>query len=166
MTAIDRLDARLLGLLAEDARRGVADLARRAGVTRNTVQSRIQRLERSGVIRGYRLDIDLEAAGVDVQVLVALEVVQGRIPEVVDGLAAIPEVLEVHVMTGQADLLVRVASATQSELQPVLLTIYAVPGVARSNTSLLLSSAVSYRAGPMLDAITEGSDFGRATPAP
>jgi len=89
-----------------------------------------------------------------------------RFPAVAEQLARIPEVLEVQVVTGQADLFVRVATASQSQLQPVLLRIFAIPGVARSNTALLLSTALAYRTQPLLEALTRRSGFGGATPAP
>lgn len=164
MIAIDQLDARLIGILSRDARAGVTEIARELGVARNTVQQRMRRLEESGVVRGYRPDVDLAAAGLEVQAFIALELVQGRLRVVADELCRFPEVLEIHVTTGREDLLLRVATTTQAKLQELLERVYDVAGVAHSSTSLTMTTPLPYRVLPLLAAAAERTGFGRATP--
>ena len=99
---IDELDARLIELLAAEPRVGVLEASRRLGVARGTVQARLDRLQASGVITGYGPDIDPAALGHRVTAFVTLEIRQaGGHDPVADRLAAIPEVLEVHTITGR-----------------------------------------------------------------
>src|SRR5918994_7093764 len=117
---IDGLDARLLRALAETPRAGVMELARQLEVARGTVQARLEKLQRRGVVRGFSPDIDLDAIGYHVLAFVTLEIAQGRLADVVEHLASIPEVLEVHATTGPGDLHARVVARTNEHLQHVI----------------------------------------------
>lgn len=161
---MDRLDLEILRKLTGDARTGVVELSAALGVSRNTVQSRVRRLEESGVLTGYEPRVDLAQAGVAVQAFVALEINQVGMSAVVDGLARIPQVLEVHATTGREDLLVRVATATQAELQELVVRILAVPGVVHSSTTLALTTPLPYRVIPLLEEATRDTGWGRSTP--
>jgi DNA-binding Lrp family transcriptional regulator len=163
---IDRLDARLLAVLSDDARIGVGELASALGVARNTVQARLRKLTDNKVLRGYHPDIDLAAVGVAVQAFVALEIRQSELQEIARSLADIPEVLEVHATTGREDLLVRVATSTQADLQRLAEHIVSLHGVEHSSTTLALTTPLPYRITPLLESLTQRSGWGRATPAP
>ncbi|WP_197381469.1 Lrp/AsnC family transcriptional regulator [Mycolicibacterium mengxianglii] len=166
MISMDRLDLEILRRLSDDARTGVVELSSALGVSRNTVQSRVRRLEESGVLTGYQPRIDLAKAGVAVQAFVALEINQVGMSSVVNGLAQIPQVLEVHATTGREDLLVRVATSTQAELQELVVGILAIPGVVHSSTTLALTTPLPYRVIPLLDEATRDAGWGRSTPKP
>lgn len=166
MLNIDRLDARLLSALSRDARVGIGELASSLGVARNTVQARLRRLGETKVLRGYRPDIDLAAVGIAVQAFVALEIHQSELQEIARTLGDIPEVLEVHATTGREDLLVRVATSSQADLQRLVEQIVSLKGVMHSSTTLALTTPLPYRIEPLLDALTERAGWGRATPAP
>jgi len=166
MLTMDRLDVALLGALTRDARVGVVELASRLGVARNTVQSRLRKLEDEGLLVGFRPDLDLERAGIDVQAFVALEIVQGRLQAVVAELTAAPEVLEIHATTGREDLLVRVATATQASLQALIERIVAISGVSHSSTTLALTTPLAYRVQPLLEKLSREGAWGRSTPPP
>lgn len=163
---MDRLDLEILRKLTDDARTGVVELSSALGVSRNTIQSRVRRLEESGVLTGYQPRVDLAMAGLAVQAFVALEINQVGMSSVVDGLARIPQVLEVHATTGREDLLVRVATGTQAELQELVVGILALPGVVHSSTTLALTTPLPYRVLPLLDETTRGAGWGRSTPKP
>src|SRR5687768_14249346 len=90
---IDGLDARLLRAVADTPRAGVMELARQLQVARGTVQARLEKLQQRGVVRGFTPDIDLRAIGYEVLAFVTLEIAQGRLSDVVEHLAGIPEVL-------------------------------------------------------------------------
>jgi DNA-binding Lrp family transcriptional regulator len=166
MTSLDRLDLAILRKLTDDARAGVVELSSALGVSRNTVQSRVRRLEESGVLTGYEPRVDLAEAGLAVQAFVALEINQVGMSSVVDGLARLPHVLEVHATTGREDLLVRVATGTQAELQELVVQILAIPGVVHSSTTLALTTPLPYRVIPLLEETTRDAGWGRSTPKP
>jgi DNA-binding Lrp family transcriptional regulator len=99
--AIDRLDAALIELLVAEPRVGVLEASRRLGVARGTVQARLDRLQDRGVITGYGPDVDPAALGYEVTAFITLEIRQvGGHDPVAERLAVIPEVLEVHTITG------------------------------------------------------------------
>ncbi len=165
MLSIDRLDVELLELLARDARVGVVELASTLGISRNTVQSRLRRLEQGGLLVGYRPEIDLAQAGVATLAFIGLEVQQGRLSSIVDALVGIPQVLEIHATTGREDLLVRVATDTQAGLQQLIERIVVIPGVVHSTTTLALTTPLPYRAVPLLKDMTRDAGWGRSTPS-
>jgi DNA-binding Lrp family transcriptional regulator len=164
MLSIDRLDVELLEMLATDARSGVVDLASRLGISRNTVQARLRRLEEGGLLTGYRPELKLAEAGVPVEAFIGLEVQQGRLASIVDALTAMPQVLEIHATTGREDLLVRVATETQADLQQLIEGIVGTAGVVHSTTTLALTTPLPYRAVPLLKHITRDAGWGRSTP--
>ena len=166
MLSIDKLDVALLGALTRDARAGVVELAATLGVARNTVQSRLRRLEEDGLLVGFRPDLDLERAGVDVVAFMALEIVQGRLQDVIAELTGVPEVLEVHATTGREDLLVRVATTTQASLQDLIEQVISIPGVSHSSTTLALTTPRAYRVQPLLEKLSRAATWGRSTPSP
>ena len=98
---VDALDAALIELLAAEPRVGVLEASRRLRVARGTVQARLERLQDRGVITGYGPEVDPAALGYEVTAFITLEIRQaGGHDPVADRLAAIPEVLEAHTITG------------------------------------------------------------------
>ena len=148
---IDDLDARLITLLAAEPRVGVLEASRRLAVARGTVQARLDRLHARGVITGYGPDIDPEALGHGVSAFVTLEIRQAGGHDPVAGrLAAIPEVLEAHTITGPGDLLCRVVARTNADLQRVIDAIVDVAGVVRASTVIVLATPLPYRVLPLV----------------
>jgi DNA-binding Lrp family transcriptional regulator len=155
---IDELDARLIELLAAEPRVGVLEASRRLGVARGTVQARLDRLQARGVVKGYGPDIDPAALGHGVSAFVTLEIRQaGGHDPVADRLTAIPEVLQVHTITGSGDMLCRVVARTNADLQRVIDAIVSVAGVVRASTVIALATPVPYRVLPLVRAVAGGS---------
>jgi DNA-binding Lrp family transcriptional regulator len=148
--AIDALDARLMRALAETPRAGVMELARQLKVARGTVQARLDRLTKRGVITGFGPDVDLPSIGYAVLAFCTLEIKQGRLQDVVDHLREIPEVLEAHAITGPGDLHCRVVALTNEHLQDVINRILEVQGIDRSTTVIALSDQIPYRTSPLV----------------
>src|SRR4051812_14939853 len=150
---MDALDARLLDLFAKEPRVGVLEASRRLGVARGTVQARLDRLQATGVVRAWGPDIDPGALGFGVTAFVTLEIrqVRGHDP-LAQRLAAIPEVLEIHTITGSGDLLCRVVARSNADLQRVIDAIVTVEGVARTSTTLALATEETYRTLPLVHA--------------
>ncbi|MEY9968404.1 DNA-binding Lrp family transcriptional regulator [Streptacidiphilus sp. MAP12-16] len=148
----DQLDVRLIRSLAENPRAGFLELSRITGVSRATVQARIQRLEQDGVITGHGPDIDLAAAGYPVLAFVNLEIAQGGLDQIAEELARIPGVLEAYATTGTSDVHCRVAATDHDGLQRTLIEINRIPAIARSTSVIALSQVVPPRYLPLLDA--------------
>ena len=155
---IDRLDARLVELLAAEPRVGMLEASRRLGVARGTVQARLDRLQARGVVTGYGPDVNPVALGYRVTGFVTLEIRQvGGHDPVAERLAGIPEVLEVHTITGPGDMLCRVVARTNADLQRVIDSIVAVAGVVRAATVIALDTPVPYRILPLVHAAAGGT---------
>jgi DNA-binding Lrp family transcriptional regulator len=147
---LDALDLALLAALRDRPRAGVLELSRTVRVARATVQSRLDQMERAGILTGYGPEIDVAAAGFPVQAFVTLEIVQGALAEVAAHLAAIPGVLEAYVTTGTGDVLCRIAAASHEDLQETLLRLDVSASVARSTSVVVLSTVVAPRTLPLL----------------
>jgi DNA-binding Lrp family transcriptional regulator len=154
---MDDLDTGLIGLLAAEPRIGVLEASRRLGVARGTVQARLDRMSERGVITGYGPDIDPAALGYAVTAFITLEIRQARGHDpVAAGLAAIPEILEVHTITGAGDMLCRVVARTNADLQRVVDAIVEVNGVVRTATVIALDAPVRYRVLPLVRSAAAG----------
>jgi DNA-binding Lrp family transcriptional regulator len=149
---IDALDGRLLAALAAFPRAGLLTIARELQVARGTVQARLDKLIGRGVITGFGPDVNLSAIGYDVTAFVTLEIAQGRMADVAEHLRAIPEVLEVHMVTGVGDLHCRVAARTNDHLGVVLAHILEVPGISRTTTVLSIATVFEHRTMPAIAA--------------
>jgi len=150
---LDTLDADLVALFAERPRSSVVDAARRLGVARGTVQARLDRLERTGVVQGFGPDVDPAAIGFGVTAFCTLEIRQGRGHDVVAAhLAEIPEVLEAHTITGAGDLLVRIVARSNADLQRVIDLVVADPAVLRTVTVIALATLLPHRTLPLVRA--------------
>jgi DNA-binding Lrp family transcriptional regulator len=148
---MDATDARLLLVLAEDPRASVMALSQRLGLARNTVQARLTRLESSGALAPLDRRVRPEALGYRLGAYVTVQVTQRSLAEVSDGLAHIPEVLEVTGLSGVADLLVQVAAKDADDLWRITEQVLAIPGVQRIDTALAMRRFVDHRLTPLLE---------------
>jgi DNA-binding Lrp family transcriptional regulator len=156
MSSLDELDSRLLTLLAQEPRVGVLGASRRLGVARGTVQARLDRLERDGVITGWGPALDAAALGFPVSAFATLEITQtpqrgrgGHLP-VAEHLREIPEVLEAHTITGAADVMVRLVARSNADLQRVIDEVVASPYVVRASTAIVLATEIAPRVTQLL----------------
>jgi DNA-binding Lrp family transcriptional regulator len=138
---LDDLDLALLRALAEDARQSQRALARRIEMSPPAVADRLARLERSGAIRGYRVDIDWAALGYPVVVYLAVTAGPGmELTEIITAIGALPEAEAMSVVTGSLDLLVRLRVRDHAHLRELLLSkIFQINGVQRTETFLSLA---------------------------
>jgi DNA-binding Lrp family transcriptional regulator len=154
---MDQLDVALVEAMRKHPRVGDLELSRITKVARATVQSRLAKLERTGVITGYGPDIDLVAAGHPVLAFVTLEIAQGSLDAVTDELDSLPNVLEAYVTSGTADVVCKIAATSHEDLQATLLHISKSGSVARSTSVIVLSELVRPRVLPMLKKDAAGS---------
>ena len=145
MSSIDALDVRLIELLTTEPRIGVLEASRRLQVARGTVQARLDRLVASRVIRSFAPTLDPAALGYAVTAFVNLEIRQGARSRVTDHLGAIPEVLEVHTITGQGDLMCRLVARDNDDLQRVIDVLVADDDVLRTATVVALACVIAHR---------------------
>jgi len=138
---VDELDLALLRALATDARQSQRALARTVEMSPPAVADRLARLERSGAIRGYRVDVDWAALGFPVVVYLAVTAGPGMdLSEIIRAIRAMPEAQDMSVVTGGLDLLVRLRVRDHAHLRELLLTkIFQINGVQRTETFLSLA---------------------------
>ena len=152
---IDDLDAGILRLFTREPRVGVLECSRRLGVARGTVQARLDRMGRDGVVPGGGPDVDASAVGFVVTAFVTLEIRQHQ-PDraahdlVAEHLAGIPEVLEAHTTTGPGDVLARIVARSNADLQRVIDRVLASDGVVRASTVIALDTQIPRRILPLL----------------
>jgi DNA-binding Lrp family transcriptional regulator len=148
---LDALDCALLRAFTEQPRLSVLEASRRLGVARGTVQARLDRLERTGAIASWAPQLSPAAMGYAVTAFVTLEIRQGRGHDgVVAHLRALPQVLEVHTITGPGDLLCRVVARDNAHLQDVLDAVVSSGDVERAATVIALRTAVEPDAARLL----------------
>lgn len=155
---MDDTSRRVLARLGSVTRPNVLELARSLGVARNTVQARLDRLEADRVLGGYGPVVDLKALGYGVLAFLTLEIAQGREHAVIDTLGRIPEVLEVHKITGPGDIVCRVVARSNEHLHDIVSAVLNAPGIVRTTTSLALNSPL-LRVHPDADAVAELVDL-------
>jgi DNA-binding Lrp family transcriptional regulator len=155
---LDSLDARLLAHLDAEPRIGVLELSRRLVVARGTVQARLDKLIARGAIRGFGPDVDPAAIGFGVTSFVTLEISQryGH-GAVAAHLAAIPEVLQAHTITGSGDVLCRIVARSNADLQRVIDSIVGYEGILRASTIIALAELIPYRVQPLVRFAASGS---------
>ena len=146
---LDQIDRKLLLLLQTDGRLSHADLAQRIGLSASACFRRLQRLEQSGVIAGYAALLDGEAIGRPTTVFIEVTL-SGQGSAVLDAferaVAACPDVLECHLMSGDFDYLLRVAVADMRDYERVhRQRVAAFPHVARIRTAFAMRAVVPRR---------------------
>ncbi len=151
MRLLDSTDTRLLLAMAKDPRRTVVALATALGISRNTVQARLTQLEKKSVFLSFERRISPAALGYPLMAFVHVHVQQQRLAEITAQLAGVPEVVEAHGLTGDADILLRVVAEDAEDLFRVNKAILAVPGVERCDTNLAMGELIPFRVSPLLE---------------
>ncbi|MGH3355110.1 MAG: Lrp/AsnC family transcriptional regulator [Nocardioidaceae bacterium] len=155
---VDGLDARIVRMFADEPRVGVLEASRRLGVARGTVQARLDRLSRLGVVRGWGPDLDPDALGYPVMAFATMEIRQGAGHDVVaEHLTAIPEVLEAFTITGTGDMWCRMVARSNADLQRVIDRVVAFEGIVRTSTVIALATQIPHRVLPLLDEATRAT---------
>jgi len=139
---LDATDRALLTLLREDARAPVAELARGLKLSRTTVQSRIERLERRGVIAGYAVVVADEIESQLVRAHVLITVAPRQSSAIEQALRRIPELRVLHSVSGPFDLIAIVASYSIGELDALIDRIGQIDGVERTTSAIVLSTRI------------------------
>ncbi len=136
-------DRELLALLGENARMPVATLARRLGLSRTTVQARLERLERDGVIAGYGVRLSEAYQSGLIRAHVLITIAPKSLPMVSAELDAIRQVTMLHSVNGSFDLIAILAASSIAELDRLIDRIGEIAGVERTLSSIILSTRIS-----------------------
>ena len=139
-TIMDDTDRQLLALLRDDARTSVATLAKKLRVSRGTVQNRIDKLESSGVIVGYTVRLKPEAEAHRIRAWMNIAIEGNTAASVLQALRGEPNVHTLHTTNGRWDVIAELRADNLEAFDLVLGRIRKIPGIANSETSILLST--------------------------
>jgi DNA-binding Lrp family transcriptional regulator len=151
MRSLDATDARLLLALSDNPRATGLELAQRLGLSRNTVQARLAALENQPALHAFDTRVQPEALGYPLTAFITTQVNQHRLADVGESLSAVPEVIEVHGLTGATDLLVRVVARDPDDLYRIAEVVLGIPGIERTSIALSMREMVRYRVAPLLN---------------
>jgi Lrp/AsnC family leucine-responsive transcriptional regulator len=143
---IDATDRKIIGELISDGRVSLAELGRRVSLSSPAVAERVQRLERAGIITGYRAELDLRRLGYQLTAIVRIKPAPGQLPRIPELAAAIPEIGECHRITGEDCFFLKVHLRSIDELGS-LLDRFLAHG--ETTTSLINASPISRRDPPL-----------------
>lgn len=143
---IDAVNRRVLEELLQDPRLTMSELGRRVGMSSPAVTERVRRLEETGVIRGYRLELDPVALGLPIAAYVRVRPNPGQLPRIAELAQQIPEVVECHRVTGEDCFILKVYIPAIDQLDR-LLDSFLLYG--STTTSIIQSSPVSLRPPPL-----------------
>jgi Lrp/AsnC family leucine-responsive transcriptional regulator len=142
---LDDTDRKIVGELTGDGRVSFAELGRRVNLSSPAVAERVQRLERAGVITGYRAELDPRALGYELTAIVRVKPAPGQLPRIPELALAIPEVAECHRITGEDCFYLKIHLRAIDELGPLLDRFLAY---GETTTSLVNTSPIPRRDPP------------------
>src|ERR1700722_15935180 len=143
---LDAKNVKLLRLLREDPRLGIAELARAIGMSAPAVRERLQRLEEAGIIRGYHIDIDPKALGYPIAAILRGRPMPGQLSKIAELAQQMPQIVECHRITGEDCFLMKLYLEDLDGLDAVLDRFLAY---GQTTTSLIQSSPVPPRSLPL-----------------
>ena len=140
MTQLDETDVRILEALTLDARLSSRQIAKQSGVSVGTALSRMKRMEKEGIIKAYSALLDHEKIGYELTVVSEITVSKGRLLEVENEIARLPNVCCVYDVTGMIDAVIIAKFKSRQELSRFTKRLLALPYVERTNTHVVLST--------------------------
>jgi DNA-binding Lrp family transcriptional regulator len=155
MIDLDPLDARIMLALDEDPEATTLALARTLGVARNTVHARLQRIANAGLLKSPSRRLDPQALGYGLVAFVEMSISQVEAEDAITDLLAIPEIVEIHSTTGDADLLAKVLARSTADLYRITNDILRIRGVLRTSTAISLLEVLPLRLTKLLEQAAE-----------
>ncbi|HME18881.1 MAG TPA: Lrp/AsnC family transcriptional regulator [Nitrososphaerales archaeon] len=138
--AIDQLDERILARLLVEGRTSFRQMAQEFHTSTSTVSSRVSRLEKSGVIKGYSATVNFEALGYDLTAVTEIVVSKGKLSKTEREIARLPGVCAVYDVTGENDGIVVAKFRRREELSRFAKGLLSMPFVERANTHVVLAT--------------------------
>ncbi len=139
---LDRTNWQLLQALQEDARLSYAELGRRVGLSPPAAAERVRKMEKSGVITGYRVEINAENIGLPITALIALTTIPQRYPRITALMNDLAEVQSCHHVTGNSSFLIETNVSSIAHLEKL---IEQLSQYGQTETSIVLSSPIKKR---------------------
>ena len=136
---IDELDLEILSILSIDGRKNKSTIADDLNRSPNTIIKRISNLEENGVIKNYGVQIDYEKLGYNIIALIELTISKGKMLEVEQDIAKIPNVFAVYDITGEYDALILARFKNRGDLSKMIKKIHTSQFVERTNTHMVLN---------------------------
>ena len=137
---LSKEDERLLSILRTNARTSISDLARMLNLSRSTVQTRIDRLEQTGVIKGYVVEYGQKFVSTLVSAHVSIKVKQKLTTKTNVELKQIPQISELYAISGEYDLIAVVQAQSTEQMSHLLDDIGNLDGVERTNSAVVLET--------------------------
>jgi DNA-binding Lrp family transcriptional regulator len=137
---LDELDEKILKELFEDARLSSRQIAKNVGVSVGTALSRIKKMEEEGLIKGYFVLLDHEKLGYQLTVVTEITVSKGRLVQMENEIAKIPNVCGVYDVTGLTDAIVIAKFKNREDLGHFTKRLLALPYLERTNTHVVLTT--------------------------
>ena len=137
---LDDTDVKILKTLVSDARLSSRQISKKSGVSIGTVLSRIKKMEVIGLVRGYTAVVDHEKLGYQLTALIEITVSKGRLLEMENEIARMPNVCGVYDVTGLADAFIIAKFKSREDLSAFAKRLLALPYVERSNTHVVLTT--------------------------
>ena len=150
--AVDDFDRKLLGVLVEDATVSYAELGQRVGLSAPAVHERVKRLRRSGAIRGTSVLIDPSAVGKPLLAFIHVDTTGWCKSQALLAIERFPEVEEIHSVTGDTCLLLKVRARSTQALEGLLAHLYTTPGISATRSYVALSTQLER---PVQPGVTE-----------
>ena len=147
MEKVDVMDRRILNLLMQDSRQSSRQMASQLKTSAATVLSRMQKLEKSGVIKKYSALANYEKLGYDVEVVINIKISKGKLFQVEKKIAVHPNVFAVYDVTGDYDVVVIARFQNRRALDAFLKNIQTYDFVEKTHTTLILNVIKDERMG-------------------
>jgi DNA-binding Lrp family transcriptional regulator len=139
MYELNEVDRKILRELEKDAKRSLRQISRSLGISVTTLSSRILKMEKSGLIRGYSVLLDPEAAGFDLTAIIEIVVSKGKLMEVEREIAKMRNVFAVYDVTGLTDAVIIAKFRKRSDMNRFIKSLLSMRYIERTNTHLALN---------------------------
>lgn len=151
----DGLDHRIFAALITQPRGSAVAIATQTGVSRNTIQARLSRLDENNAFESFERCIKPATLSYPLRGYLLAAVAQRRLGAIATDLAGIPEVLEVQGLSGAVDLLIQVVARDADDLYRIAGRVLAIEGIDRTTTGLIMRTLVEYRMAPLLARVSQ-----------
>ncbi|VVB99234.1 putative HTH-type transcriptional regulator [uncultured archaeon] len=136
---LDKTDDEILSALRTDARASFRQIAKRLGIHPTTVISRIGKLEKAGIIRGYGANLDLTSLGYEFMGVVQIKIAKGMILEAQSRISRLRGVVAVYDVTGEYDSMAIIAAKSRDSFSKLIKSFSHIPHVEHTNTQVILN---------------------------
>ena len=140
---IDNIDLKILNVLSKNAKMPYTEVAKKVFVSGGTVHVRMRKLEKMGVVRGTKLDIDYDKLGYNISSYMGIYLEKSFLyKETVKSLKKFPEIVEIHAITGQYTIFIKIICKDTSHFRNFLDTVHKVKGITRTETFMSFEETI------------------------